>query len=50
MSDTTNFYVTGGALGRDAPSCVEREADRELLTALLRGEFCYLLDTRQVGK
>src|SRR5260221_3307832 len=44
------FYVAGGTLQPDAPSYIEREADRLLLAALLRGEFCYLLDTRQVGK
>src|SRR5204863_7682213 len=34
----------------DAPSYVEREADRMLLAALQRGEFCYVLTARQMGK
>src|SRR5262245_49291830 len=44
------FYVTGGTLRPDAPSYVERAADRELLDALTRGEFCYVLTPRQTGK
>jgi len=29
---------------------VERWADSELLSALRRGEFCYVLNARQMGK
>ena len=32
------------------PSYVVRAADEELLRALRRGEYCYILETRQVGK
>lgn len=45
-----DFYVTGGTLRPDAPSYVERKADRDLCEGLLRGEFCYVLTSRQMGK
>ena len=44
------FFVTGGSLTPGAPSYVVRRADGELVDALRRGDFCYVLDSRQVGK
>ncbi len=44
------FYVTGGTLAGDAPSYVERQADRELYIGLKQGQFCYILTSRQMGK
>src|SRR5438552_6941039 len=44
------FYVTGGTLRQDAPSYIERQADKDLLEGLDRGEFCYVLTSRQMGK
>jgi hypothetical protein len=46
----TIFYVTGGTLRADAPSYVEREADRDLYEGLVKGQFCYVLTSRQMGK
>jgi len=48
-TDST-FFVTGGTLRPDAPSYVERQADKDLYEGLLRGEFCYVLTSRQMGK
>ena len=44
------FFYPGGTLPGNIPSYVERAADTALLEALMAGEFCYVLDTRQVGK
>ncbi len=43
-------YQVGGSLASDNPSYVERHADRELYQALRAGEFCYALNSRQMGK
>src|SRR5215510_11316682 len=45
-----DFYVVGGTMRPDAPSYVERIADRELTSALLSGGFCHVLSARQMGK
>jgi len=44
------FFVTGGTLPRDAPSYIRREADERLYSSLRRGDICYALTPRQMGK
>lgn len=50
ISPGSGFFITGGTLRSDAPSYVERKADNDLFEALMRGEFCYVLTSRQMGK
>ncbi|MEL7037288.1 MAG: AAA-like domain-containing protein [Cyanobacteria bacterium J06592_8] len=43
-------YQVGGSLKAADPSYVERQADSELYESLKNNEFCYILNSRQMGK
>jgi hypothetical protein len=48
--DANYEYQVGSSLDADAPSYVKRQADEDLYEGLNNGSFCYVLNSRQMGK
>jgi WD40 repeat protein len=43
-------YIVGGSLPEHAPSYTIRQADRDFYAGLKAGNFCYVFNSRQMGK
>lgn len=39
-----------GLVGQESPAYVTRQADADLVAGLRSGDFCYVLNSRQMGK
>ena len=46
----SNYYKVGGSLRYGHPTYIIRSADKKLYKALKQKEFCYVLNSRQMGK
>ncbi|MDJ0733460.1 MAG: AAA-like domain-containing protein [Nostocaceae cyanobacterium] len=44
------YYQVGGTLNPDVPSYIERQADTDLYQGIKNGQFCYVFNSRQMGK
>ncbi|MFK8182261.1 MAG: AAA-like domain-containing protein [Phormidesmis sp.] len=49
-TDIRYDYQVGGSLQLDSPTYIARKADSELFNQLAVGEYCYVFNSRQMGK
>ncbi|HRK13498.1 MAG TPA: LpqB family beta-propeller domain-containing protein [Prosthecobacter sp.] len=49
-SSSEPFFKVGGTIGVNIASYVPRAADEEIFSALMKGDLCYVLTSRQMGK
>lgn len=49
-SPYSSYHHLGGSLSFDDPTYVVRNADQNLYESLYKGDFCYVLNSRQMGK
>ncbi len=47
---SNNYFKVGGSLRYQHPTYIQRQADRDIYDALKQKEFCYVLNSRQMGK
>ena len=45
-----NYFKVGGSLRYGHPTYIVRQADHDIYNALTQKEFCYVLNSRQMGK
>lgn len=50
VSNRSYEYCVGGGLPVDAPTYLRRQVNEDLYQGLKAGEFCYVLNSRQMGK
>lgn len=50
LRTTMNYYKIGGSLKANHPTYVTRQADRQIIQLLTAREYCFIFNSRQMGK